>query len=112
MTGRSPRSAYEMQPIPTAAERKQPRSLIDDPSTGRHVACTHVDDTLTAAGLYDPARHAARALNRQGALGDTTGFSDHHAVEVVLSRPRMTDALRQITDRNASRPVPAPKEAS
>lgn len=118
----------------------------EDPSTGRRVACTYVDDTLTAAGLCDPARHAARALNWQGALGataghgqpgqggpcridriyldawlveavvdvtvlDTTNFSDHHAVEVVLSRPRMADALHQIADRNASRPVPAPKEA-
>ncbi len=117
-----------------------------DPATGRRVACTYLDDTLTAAGLCDAARHAARSLNQPGALGataghakprqggpcridriyldpwlveavvdvtvlDTTGVSDHHAVEVVLSRPRMVEALRLIADRRASRPVPTSKEA-
>ncbi|MEV7465368.1 endonuclease/exonuclease/phosphatase family protein [Streptomyces kronopolitis] len=117
-----------------------------DPATGRRVACTYLDDSLTAAGLCDPARHAARTLNQPGALGataghakprqggpcridriyldpclveavvdvtvlDTTGISDHHAVEVVLSRPRMAEALRMIAERRPSRPVPTSEAA-
>ncbi|MFD8609648.1 endonuclease/exonuclease/phosphatase family protein [Streptomyces sp. NPDC059631] len=117
-----------------------------DASTGRRVACTYLDDSLTAAALCDPARHAARALNQSGALGataghakpsqggpcridriyldpwlieavvdvtvlDTTGVSDHHAVEVVLSRPRAIEALREIARQRSLRVLPAPQEA-
>ncbi|MFD4574984.1 endonuclease/exonuclease/phosphatase family protein [Streptomyces sp. NPDC058417] len=104
-----------------------------DPITGQHTACTYLDDSLTAAGLRDPARHAAHTLDRPDALLataghgksrqggpcridrfyldphliqavedvnviDTTGLSDHHAVEVVLSRTAMARALRRAAD--------------
>ncbi|MFE0179767.1 endonuclease/exonuclease/phosphatase family protein [Streptomyces olivaceus] len=112
-----------------------------DPATGRRIACTYLDDTLTAAELRDPARHAAHALNQPDSLDataghgkpqqggprridriyldqrlvdavvDTTGISDHHAVEVVLSRRRMAEALRLIASYGASPLVPTPEEA-
>ncbi|MEW2492416.1 endonuclease/exonuclease/phosphatase family protein [Streptomyces nodosus] len=107
-----------------------------DPATGRRTSSTYLDDVLTAGGLCDPARHAARNLPQpQPRALDATagheepghggpcridriyldpwlidavlevtvlnadGLSDRQPVEVVLSRRRMAESLRQTTLR-------------